>query len=799
MATTKPFNPLDYGAVPVSQPPISMGGQNAEPAANPIAPKPAQAAFNPLDYGATPVSQPAAPQPDNGVKGGFLGDLLTGNTQKFGKTIGESVAAPENAQKYSDSLESHTKIQSSLVDLIKKKKALGQDTTRLQAALEHHIESTPKLEDFTGDVINKTPGQVIGEGIGTGLEALSGGILESGAKSVASKELSTLGKINQAGKIGAGYGAVASGANSMAEGGGPVDVVKNAAVGGAAGYGLGAGLGVAGVGIGKVSKLIKPNTVDEIISKRADEISNIENNYAKTRKVNQFSKDAGAASRNRVAQTDVLVNAVDHEGLVRTKQPGGAVDQYKAMTIDNAEGVVRENLVKEGAKVPLKEVEADLTRAVYKSGAEGKNLQTALNDVKKEVAGYRLKADADGNVPLELIHDAKIDTTKSINFFTPPEISSSRKAIAKGLKEIVEKKSSFNVKAVNSELAKYYKDITLLENLDGKRVKGGRLGKYFSQISGNIVGSMAGSAVGGPFGSAVGAMVGGELSARIRGNILSKMLGEATGNLAPKSAILDEAVAKAKSPRLSLPAPRDNVRIKLESGKPIRLSSKSESAIEEAQSKSLGNRNAQYANANTTNKTDPINNNIPKKGNEGKGMLGPILGVGAVGSIGAASRMKSTVSYKADQKSVKSSTVEAVTPKQEKLLLPTKETIVGKYNMSRYASGKKAIARMQKIYKEMGDISTPEKAQAEIDRVASSSPVTGKMVHDSAEKYGVDPKMILTLLRNESDMGTSKVARETNNPGNILNTDEGKKTKYPSVEEGVNAAARELKRREINK
>jgi len=145
-------------------------------------------------------SQPTTPQSD--VKGGIIGDLLTGNTQRFGKTIGESIAAPEDSDKYSESLQSHTKVQNDLLKAIKTKKGLGQDTSRLQEALEHHVESTPKLKDFTGDVIDKTAGQVIGEGIGTGLEALSGGLLSSGAKTVASKTLPTLTKLNQLGKTG---------------------------------------------------------------------------------------------------------------------------------------------------------------------------------------------------------------------------------------------------------------------------------------------------------------------------------------------------------------------------------------------------------------------------------------------------------------------------------------------------------------------------------------------------------------------------------------------------------------------
>lgn len=201
--------------------------------------------------------QPSQSKSD--IKGGIVGELLTGSTQRFGKTIGESLAAPGNADKYSESLQNHTKIQNDLLKAIKTKKGLGQDTSRLQNALEDHVDSTPKLRDFTGDVIDKTAGQVVGEGIGTGLEALSGGLLSSGVKTVASKGVPLLTKLNQLGKVGAAYGAISSGAGTMAEGGNTGDVLKSTAIGGATGYGLGAGLGAVGAG---VSKLISPRVLN---------------------------------------------------------------------------------------------------------------------------------------------------------------------------------------------------------------------------------------------------------------------------------------------------------------------------------------------------------------------------------------------------------------------------------------------------------------------------------------------------------------------------------------------------------
>lgn len=111
----------------------------------------------------TPESVPAP----NEVKGGFLGNMLTGSTQKFGKTIGESVAAPKNAEMFAEASAGHTKLQNDLMKRIKEKREKGEDTSRLENALNEYAKDAPKLEDFTGDVINKSTGRVLGEAAGT--------------------------------------------------------------------------------------------------------------------------------------------------------------------------------------------------------------------------------------------------------------------------------------------------------------------------------------------------------------------------------------------------------------------------------------------------------------------------------------------------------------------------------------------------------------------------------------------------------------------------------------------------------
>ena len=315
------------------------------------------------------------------------------------------------------------------------------------------------------------------------------------------------------------------------------------------------------------------NTPEDIINKRTNELNKIDNQYAQLRKASGYSKDNGIESRRRVASTDVLADAVDETGTIRTQGKNGPIEQYKALTLENGENVVKNNLERLGEKVSLKEVQTRLENSVKNSGLEGADLQIALDKIPKEISGLSLKADANGDIPLSVLQDAKISTTKQINYQTPPEVNTYRKSIASAYRDTIEKNSSLNVREVNEELSKYLSDIAFLERLDGKKVSGGKLGKYFAQISGNIIGGATGGAVGGPVGSALGTVIGGEVAGRIKGKLLSKSLGGNANLPTEQSSVIRNAIKQSKLPRLALPEPKQgSPRLRMEStGNPIQL------------------------------------------------------------------------------------------------------------------------------------------------------------------------------------------------------------------------------------
>jgi len=305
-------------------------------------------------------------------------------------------------------------------------------------------------------------------------------------------------------------------------------------------------------------------TPDQRIANVASEIGKVEEKYAPIRKANQYSKDV-EGSRTRIAQSNVLENAVDSNGTLQTSD---AIKAYKAQTIDGMEDVVRKNLENEGKTVNLQELKSEMEIALLDSGLEGSDLATALSGIEKELKGLAVRADELGEVPLTKVQDAKISTTNNINFNTPPETATYRKTLARVYKEMIENKSDLDVKKVNSELAKYYGDIERLERLNGRKVEGGRLGKYTASLAGTAIGMGAGS-VGGGFGAAVGGILGGEAAVALKGKSMAGTMRGGGAGL-PENKILQEAKARAeignvtnlKVPDKKVGAPKDIVKTK---------------------------------------------------------------------------------------------------------------------------------------------------------------------------------------------------------------------------------------------
>jgi len=135
--------------------------------------------------------------------------------------------------------------------------------------------------------------------------------------------------------------------------------------------------------------------------------------------------------------------------------------------------------------------------------------------------------------------------------------------------------------------------------------------------------------------------------------------------------------------------------------------------------------------------------------------------------------------------------------------------IVGGYDFGDYATSPTHVDSLNSILDGMGDIDSAQDAQDYIDQRYPGSPVTGEMVMDSADRYDVDPAVLLAEMALDSRMGTDGRGEDSNNPGNVANADTEADTRhgcqppgslctsdsgtlnccYPTWQDGVDAVA----------
>lgn len=126
---------------------------------------------------------------------------------------------------------------------------------------------------------------------------------------------------------------------------------------------------------------------------------------------------------------------------------------------------------------------------------------------------------------------------------------------------------------------------------------------------------------------------------------------------------------------------------------------------------------------------------------------------------------------------------------------PENPNIISNVDMTHYAANPQHPALVRSIYNGLPEIAKAKDIENYIQSKPNfkKSPITGDMVLKAANKYGVDPKLLMAEMQQDSGFGTQGAAAKNRNPGNVATY--GKKGyKYPSWEAGVVGAARALAR-----
>ena len=123
--------------------------------------------------------------------------------------------------------------------------------------------------------------------------------------------------------------------------------------------------------------------------------------------------------------------------------------------------------------------------------------------------------------------------------------------------------------------------------------------------------------------------------------------------------------------------------------------------------------------------------------------------------------------------------------------------ILAGFNIGPYATAPSHEQLVTQIYNSLlsKDFSSAASIDQYLKRTAPSTSLTGSMVFSSAQKYGVDAKVMVALMQTDSSLGTAgDRAIQNHNPGNVGNTDNGANRYFNSWNDGVDAVADWLNR-----
>lgn len=122
--------------------------------------------------------------------------------------------------------------------------------------------------------------------------------------------------------------------------------------------------------------------------------------------------------------------------------------------------------------------------------------------------------------------------------------------------------------------------------------------------------------------------------------------------------------------------------------------------------------------------------------------------------------------------------------------------IINGYNIGAYATNPQHEQNVLRIYNTLRDVdfSTAAAVNAQLKKMVASTPLTGQMVVNSANKFKVDAKLMVAMMMEDSALGTQGKGARTHNPGNVGNDDTGQLVDYGTWEKGVDAVANWLNR-----
>ena len=503
--------------------------------------------------------------------GRSLLDKVTGAVD-LGETIGETLATPFVAEQTSRADAYAAGTQQELLKRIREKKGRGEDTSRLERAYNElagaKIDPKKTIEEALPS-LSKSTAQVLGEVGLVGLDVLSAGTFGAAARGARTGALLPSAQST--------VPTVAKGVEKLAKE--PVGLFTNegarrVGTGGALGYGydvasglqageenpyapgwgtlIGAGLPLTTEAIQSAKNIGSP---EKFVERRTKAFSDLFDGTVTTKKLATKMRDKGTNVAEVLAANDKYIPDVQDGKIVADKALVNVQDDASALA-----KIIRGVIETDDRMVNVQQLRDQALQEIRGLKLRGDEYNRVRANILRDFDFYAEQyANAAGEVPLTLLDDIKKAKYENINWNNPDLLTADR-AVARAARRTIENNiTSAPIRKLNAEVGKLYDAQEMLEKLQGRAIKGGRLGKYFARTFGIGIGGFQG-----PFGAIVGGVTGDILADAMQTSyfqnpILKRAVGEI---IAERPEIFRQAEelltnrAAERAARPLLPAPR---------------------------------------------------------------------------------------------------------------------------------------------------------------------------------------------------------------------------------------------------
>ncbi len=430
-----------------------------------------------------------------------VADVFTGSTQKFAQTLGAAAGVATGATKQID--EAKMAESESRFNLAKQlRTASPEQAARIKSQLGQGTDVQTATE--TIPALMKTNKQVFGEGLGTALEATTGGLLGAGktgtlGKAVAPALSKSLGQaVGRVATMGATYGGLSGLSQGLQDDKSLGGLAKSTAIGGATGAALGGAFSAIGYGVSKLHK-VAPKLQEEA-GKRSEDIY---------RKVLKMSPVEQAREKMKGQNTPKLLKELGLTGDVEEMS-------QKLKTIYEGKEDDLTNLLAKKAKAGAAVSVDDFERAANKSLAKYKTHVAEYGNIENRVKTIvENTRKLHGNrIPVSVANQIKRDLWKdAFNISGTEVINDATKEAGTAMKELIEKAlPDLEIAKMNKELGRFVVASKQLVK-SAPRLQSGVMRSRLGAIIGGVIGLP-----GGPYGAMGTAALGSQIDKLLLSN-----------------------------------------------------------------------------------------------------------------------------------------------------------------------------------------------------------------------------------------------------------------------------------------